>query len=429
MPNELNRVTDAVLAYRPAPTKRKEDSVFRDFTKSIPQALLDIEDKNRSNLFPWRGQFSPQLIECILDAYCLPNSSILDSFMGSGTVLYEAAAKGLNAFGYEINPAAWNFSKLYEFCNMTPDAREGPIRELQGELEKEFPIVIFENGQLPLEEMRKKVVRIMGSVRAEATTLCNALVVSLDVFNHNVSNAFIQSKFATLVSLVRSLPYSSHAIRANLQDARALLVPDQSIDFSVTSPPYINVFNYHQNYRKSVEVLGWDLLRVARSEIGSNRANRGNRFCTVVQYCIDMAGAIQELARVLKPNGRAVFVVGHESNVLGTPFYNADIIEQIALRSGMFDVPLRQQRVFTNRFGKPIREDLLNLMRKSCTLNKTSAVRLGRSIAREAFSSALQAVPEKNRHLLTEAVSRVDEISGTPLFDSYHCTTNFQASN
>ena len=47
------------------------------------------------------------------------------------------------------------------------------------------------------------------------------------------------------------------------------------------------MFNYHQKYRRSVEALDCNILAIARSEIGSNRQNRGNRFLTVIQYCLD----------------------------------------------------------------------------------------------------------------------------------------------
>jgi hypothetical protein len=40
-----------------------------------------------------------------------------------------------------------------------------------------------------------------------------------------------------------------------------------------------------------MEVLGFDILKVAASEIGSNRRNRGNRFITVIQYALDMEEA------------------------------------------------------------------------------------------------------------------------------------------
>jgi len=218
------------------------------------------------------------------------------------------------------------------------------------------------------------------------------------------------------------LPFSNEPIKADLQDARALPLQAESVDFALTSPPYINVFNYHQNYRRSVELLGWDLLRVARSEIGSNRANRGNRFFTVIQYCIDMAHSVLELSRVIKNRGRAVLIVGHESRVLGAPFYNADILERIARESGLFDVVLRQKRVFLNRFGQEIREDVLNLERRSSLSDQMTPLTLGRTVAREALRTAMPVVAEGNSDLLHEAVERVNEIEGTPLFNSSQYT-------
>lgn len=391
---------------------------LKDFTKPISQALLNIEDKNRANLFAWRGQFSPQLIECLLDAYCPPDAVVLDPFAGSGTVLYEAAAMGLFAYGFEINPSAWSFSKLYEFANVPFDEREATISELRRRIEEEFPIILFSEDRLPTDVVEHKTILIGRSLSDNAKILFNALVVSLDIFNNQVSGDFIQNKFRALAKLVRRLPYSVRQIKADLQDSRALPLRRQSVDFAITSPPYINVFNYHQNYRRSVEVLGWDLLRVARSEIGSNRANRGNRFYTVVQYCIDMAGAIQEIARVLKPGGRAVFIVGYESKVLGAPFYNANIVESIALQSELFDIVMRQKRVFMNRFGDAIREDILNLRCKSYSSDDKLAATVGRNVALEALNSATHTVPEKNRELLSQAASRTNTINGTPIFNS-----------
>lgn len=389
-----------------------------DFTKPIPQALLNIEDKRRSNLFAWRGQFSPQLVECILAAYCLPDSVVLDPFAGSGTVLYEAARMRLSAFGYEINPSAWSFSKLYEFANAPYAERDRAIGELWARIKLEFPLILFSEQEIAIQDIEEKVIRIGESLTDRGKILFNALVCVLDVFSHRITNYFVHSKLATLAKLVRSLPYSDQQIKADLQDARRLPLERESVDFAVTSPPYINVFNYHHNYRRSVEVLGWDSLRVARSEIGSNRANRGNRFLTVTQYSIDMTKALQELARVLRPSGRAVVILGHQSRVLGAAFYNSHMVEQIACRSQMFDVVLRQQRLFSNRFGEVIREDILNLQRRTYRDDEQLATTLGRDVSREALSAAQATVPRRNLALLLAAISRVDETAGTPVFDS-----------
>lgn len=90
---------------------------MQEFNQPIPPAKLNIVEKTRANPFAWRGQFSPQLIEVLLKAYCLPNSIILDPFVGSGTTLLEAGHLGLEAYGFEINPAAFILSRTYELIN------------------------------------------------------------------------------------------------------------------------------------------------------------------------------------------------------------------------------------------------------------------------------------------------------------------------
>jgi len=394
----------------------------KDFSKPLPQHLLDIEDKNRSNLFAWRGQFSPQLVENLLSAYCPDGAVILDPFAGSGTVLLEAARLGLPAFGFEINPSAWTFGKLYEFANLRPSDREDIIRELRESLDDEFPIVLFEEEVFSEADLEALIIRIGESLGDKAKVLCNALVVLLDVYKNSVNSMLVHSKFADLAALVRDLPFSSLPIRADLHDARCLPLENQSIDFVITSPPYINVFNYHQNYRRSVELLGWDPLGVSRSEIGSNRANRGNRFLTVVQYCIDITNALQEIARVLRPEGRAVFIVGYESNVLGVPFQNARIVEDVAEQSGLFDITLRQKRQFTNRFGKSIREDILNMTRRAYSNGQVLGLKVGRKIAHAALLAGRGVVGSGNRPLLDDAIVRVPKTEGTILFNGNSCS-------
>jgi len=392
-------------------------SRVKDLAEPISKHLLNIEDKSRSNLFSWRGQFSPQLVECILEAYCPPNSVVLDPFVGSGTVLLEAAKMGLQAFGFDINPSAWSFGKVYEFSNVLPQYREQAILELHRAIVDEFPIVIFADPELKYEEIEERIIRVGTSLSDEAKILCSALVVMLDLHNNVVTADFVRAKLLALANLVRTLPYSPEPIKVHLQDARALSLENQSVDFAITSPPYINVFNYHQNYRRSVEVLGWDILRVARSELGSNRANRGNRFLTVIQYCIDMAASLQELARVLKPGGRVILIAGHESKVMGVPFYNADLLERIAKESGSFDFVLRQHRQFSNRFGKSIREDILNLSLKNTSVKVESFKLLGRSVASSALHDSLSIVDTKKKTLLHQALAKAQSIEGTPIFD------------
>jgi len=288
-----------------------------DFDQPIPQEKLDIIEKNRANLFAWRGQFSPQLIETILTYYCPSNSVILDPFVGSGTVLLEASYLSLEAYGFEINPAAYIMSHTYEFIN--DSQKKEVLKNLRNIIDQEFPLRIFEVSD-QVENLVDKLQNTRNMLPDRSKVLFDALVIILDVCKNKITQKFIQKKFSHLSNIITNLPYSQKPIRVGLSDARSLPLKNNQIDFVVTSPPYINVFNYHQNYRQSAEILGWDLLKIAKSEIGSNRANRSNRFYTVVQYCLDMGDILKELARVSKQQARIVLIVGQESNVLGVPW-------------------------------------------------------------------------------------------------------------
>src|SRR5437879_4233144 len=98
--------------------------------QTIPQERLNLDGKERSNPFPWTGQFSPQLVEVLLRAYAAPGGLVLDPFTGSGTVLYEAGRLGLPAFGAEINPAACKMGQAYRLINVALPGRRELVRRL-----------------------------------------------------------------------------------------------------------------------------------------------------------------------------------------------------------------------------------------------------------------------------------------------------------
>ncbi|MGK7926541.1 MAG: DNA methyltransferase [Spirulina sp.] len=386
---------------------------MKDFNREIPQQLLDIVDKTRSNVFSWRGQFSPQLIETFLEFYCLPNSNVLDPFAGSGTVLLEAGKLSLKACGCEINPAALLMSKIYELIN-EPNKKD-ILNLLKQELEQEFPIRILIGHEEKIQNLEEKMLKIRSHLDRRTIILFEALIILLDLGNHEITNELIQSRFINLSKIVKALPCSNKTIKVYFSDARALPFEKNTMDFIITSPPYINVFNYHQNYRKSAEFLGWDILKIARSEIGSNRANRGNRFYTVIQYCLDIANVLQELSRVSKKFARIVLIVGYESNVLGIPFYNADIIERIGTESGLYQKVLRQKRKFKNKFGKIIREDIINFSNlKNCCVDIDS---IARNVALDILEQSVNLVSSKNRHNLEDAIEKVFDIGKTQVLN------------
>jgi DNA modification methylase len=401
-----------------------------NFDSPISQKILDIEDKIRSNIFTWRGQFSPQLIESLLLTYCPRNATVLDPFVGSGTVLYESACLGLKAFGSEINPAAWILSKIYELVNLNIDERKELIASVKDKLENNFPKLNLFNINVPLEidilSFRNTINNLCNCSKNGEKIILNALVILLDLADKRLTIDHIHNTFFRLCQVIKDLPYSELSPITLLCDARALPLEKDTIDFIVTSPPYINVFNYHQNYRRSAEILGWDLLKIAKSEIGSNRANRGNRFLTVTQYCLDMALVLREIQRVCKPNSRVIFVVGYESSVLGIPFYNSEIISQLSRRSGAFELVFTQKRNFKNKFGKNICEDLLHLVKRDYIISMAEWDEIARSVAYKVLNEGLNVVSYDNKHALIEAIEKVPNLDKSPLYLS-QSTNDHQA--
>ncbi len=170
----------------------------------------------------------------------------------------------------------------------------------------------------------------------------------------------------SVLDTIQMLPYSKKKYSVLLSDARNLeVIKDSTIDLILTSPPYINVFNYHQNYRKALEILGWKPLQAAISEIGANRKHRGNRFLTVIQYCMDMCSAFLEMRRVLGEEGKAIIVIGRTSSIRGVSIENSLLVVIIALGVAGFAVEKWQERFFTNRFGEKIYEDIFTLKPES----------------------------------------------------------------
>lgn len=386
----------------------------------LPQDVLDIENKVRSNLFAWRGQFSPQLVEALLRAYAPEGAFVLDPFVGSGTVLCEAGHLGLRALGAEINPAAAKLAQVYELVNKTRFERSNVLQKLEPYLTRlahqELPLFM----QLPAKEAGSEVEKLLVALHRTladpvSRALLETLIVGLDFHNQPVSTGRLASKWNELKKLVVNLPHSGKPIELKLCDARALPLENSVVDLVITSPPYINVFNYHQQYRASAEALGWKALEVAKSEIGSNRKHRQNRFLTVIQYCLDMAGVLTELKRVSKSSAQIIFVVGRESNVRKTAFFNGQIVEALAFRCVGLKTLLKQDRAFRNKFGARIREEIITFGIPSPT-NRVS-LDDPRAVAIDVLKEAAARAPDESLADLRFAISAADIVQPSPIFE------------
>lgn len=315
------------------PERRLDEASFP--VLELEGSRLNIIEKSRASRLPWRGQFSPQLIEYLLEKVCPDASVVLDPFCGSGTVLFEAAQRGSVGIGSEVNPAAWHLASLASLSGQ-PAAEFVRLKSALLDMRSTNPSAnLFSLSQAP--ERVIDAVKGLGSDPALQKCLAAAILLGMgdkpDITHNSLSRGLL-----CVADMLDELKSYGGSAKCLLGDARSLAVDSETIDAVITSPPYINVFNYHQNYRPAVELLGWDPLKAASSEIGANRKHRGNRFLTVIQYCMDMAQVLNELARVCKQEAPVVFVVGRQSSVLGCSFRNSYLIESLMRESAGYQV-------------------------------------------------------------------------------------------
>lgn len=387
----------------------------KDLSKDLPPSLVNIDDKSRSNLFTWRGQFSPELIEQLLIHYADKHDTVFDPFLGSGTILHECALLGLSGFGTEINPAAVSFSKIYELVNHAKQDISFALTEIQNFLDA----YIFEENLFSkssdLDQFEQALILFFETTKCTSIKIIlQAYIVGLDFKTKKTTSKRIASVWKQLSDIIKNLPQSNPPLKCYMADARKTPLQNNSIDLIITSPPYINVFNYHQNYRSSVELMGIDVLKIAKSEIGANRKFRQNRFLTVVQYCMDLAEVFLELRRICTKNAKIIFIVGVESNIRRTSFKNAELITKIAEICG-FNLIGSQTRSFSNKFGKEIYEDILRMQLLPKNNIHLSPIEKAKKIGQEALINSTKYCSDDIKEEILMAIKKSENITTSPL--------------
>lgn len=149
------------------------------------------------------------------------------------------------------------------------------------------------------------------------------------------------------------------ATGTHLGDARDLPLRRESVDLVLTSPPYLNAIDYVRCSKFSLVWMGHSIadLRILRresigAETGKNCSSHDQDVINIVndlhlkprliprdekilvQYITDMRSALKEVARVLSPGGKAIYVIG-ENTIRGTYIRNTVIMTALAQLSGL----------------------------------------------------------------------------------------------
>lgn len=388
----------------------------------LTQDKLNVTEKKRSNIFNWRGQFTPEFVEYILETVDIePNSLVADPFVGSGTVLIEAAKKNHSSVGFEINPAAYQMSNFYKYAKLDFNERLELIQSIESKVNS---LTLELNGQLifsnsnSYRESYSELIKAAKKLKEnrneiETSFLMNILFASEKDKKMTVKES-IKRSFEWFKNHLLNLPFNNTSIEVHNQDARLIgELYNNQIDLILTSPPYINVFNYHQNYRAVTESFDYNILNVAHSEFGSNRKNRGNRLLTVVQYIMDMESSLISFWHSLKDNGKVILVLGKESNVRKTPFYNGKIINELIEVIGGFSLISKSNRSFLNKFGKEIVEDIIIIEKIPDSIPKSGKAK---DIAKKHLIEARKKAPNDVLSDFDDVMNKIENVKNSPIY-------------
>jgi SAM-dependent methyltransferase len=340
-----------------------------------PGALLSLSLSNRTNevthgLHRFPAKFIPQVPGWAMDQYGADD--VLDPFSGSGTTAVEALLRGRSSTGLDVDPLA-RFIAAAKATPVDPARLDALRREITRRWVPRAVRPLPMSGVAQPEHWFSDVARAALGALLEAITGLDCspeerrfcLVVFSSVLRW-VSNADDQTQ-KTYVShtRVKSPPpvaetfwrawdrartgmadlvaKSPGGVATFPADGNAVLIdmPDASVGLAATSPPYLDSVDYPYNMMLEYFWLG-PLLGVPdrcaynelrRVHVGAKRPGCEARLPAPLEQVVDlealpdarrkaaatyfarMDAHLHEMARVLRPDGRYVVVVGNSQTL------------------------------------------------------------------------------------------------------------------
>ena len=352
---------------------------------------------------PFPARMAPELALNVLRR--LPQGSVVvDPMCGSGTVLRYAQDLGHTAIGADMDPLAVLMARVWtrhvpaeaalleaerltdQALKLDPKVTHLPWLDSDKETAS---FVQFWFAERQANDLRRLsyLLRSMKSDVADLLRLALSRIIvtkdrgatlARDVSHsrpHKVAddNDFdAMAGFLQAVSKVLAALSSEPKIPARvlMEDARVLCgVGSGSVDCVLTSPPYLNAIDYLRGHRLSLVWLGYkigELRQIRSASIGAERkpdsiearssikslaetlpwyAELDSRHQGIFdRYLLDLMGSTRQVARILKPEGVAVFVIGN-STVRGSYVENSEALKMVAQEEGLTLVQESQREI------------------------------------------------------------------------------------
>ena len=292
---------------------------------------------------PYPAKFPPQLPHSILKQFGEVGDTVFDPFCGSGTTLVEARLLGFNAVGVDVNGLSTLLTKV----------KATPLDESEQKMVSAFLDTILDDDlswranrpTIQVKEIEGRDHWFQYNVSEEITHLLNRiseinnqnvqdfLKIVLSSIIVRVSNQESDTRFAARdkgipnnftfeqfikkgreylkrIALFSTVVDKSTTLTVLNADSRHLdMIPSESVDIIITSPPYANTYDYYLYHKFRKRWLDLDVKFAQENEIGSRREYSSLKH-PAEQWTIDLTQCFEEMYRVLKPNHHAFIVIG-----------------------------------------------------------------------------------------------------------------------
>jgi len=262
-----------------------------------PERLGTFQDNLRAPIHRWfryPAGFSFKLVEALIDDKCLlPDNWLLDPFVGCGTTSVVAKERGVNSIGIEAHPFVWWVAKVKCFWEYDMESLHHLMLRLITHLHRaelgatrevdKYPALVhkcYSPANLQKLDFIRETISQMDCTEEERDFFLLALTATLreaskagtgwpyiapgryherqerdaiEVFCHQV-----QAMYKDLLVIQERRRGEQVECRLLLMDARdPYPVEPESIDLAVTSPPYLNNYDYADRTRLEMYFLGW----------------------------------------------------------------------------------------------------------------------------------------------------------------------------
>ena len=306
-------------------------------------------------IHPYPAKFIPELPRQIIAECTKERNVVLDPFCGSGTTLLEACIAGRKSIGIDSNPIATLISRAKTTALTSEELQK--IENIIFQLEQTDPLS-FHPGWIP--ETQNLIHWFQPCVIVELSwlrqfifdnsegNLCNFLLCIFSSIIVNVSNQESNTRYAAInkhfapgaviSTFLRKLKQEYKKI-AQLSEMRVVvkntptiiqkstdqvssdIIPDNSVDIVITSPPYANSYDYYLYHKWRMAWLGYDITKVQKDEIGS-RHEHSSKKAPISVFESRMIPVMKNISRMLKPNKLAYFFVG--DSIISGEFFDME---------------------------------------------------------------------------------------------------------